>query len=116
MRRPSPGRQGIDRDGNAQPAAAITVAVQRWKTEKILKAVYLVRGSVLSISFDQPDRPNRLLDQIDQIPATRRKMVPGDFFLSLEEVSFADLSHHARRRSTRSLSRPSRPSKATSGT
>jgi len=43
-------------------------------------AVYLVCGSVLSLSFVEPhkrDRPNR--SQIHQIPATRREIVPDVF-------------------------------------
>jgi hypothetical protein len=39
-----------------------------------LEAVYLVRGSILSLSFIEPNNRIDLGDQIDQLPATRREM------------------------------------------
>ena len=42
-------------------------------------AVYLVRGSVLSLSFVEPNKRDRPLDQMNQLPATRREIVPDVF-------------------------------------
>jgi hypothetical protein len=47
-----------------------------------------MRGSVLSLSFDEPntrDRPNK---QMSQIPATRREMVPDTFGFSKVQPRF----------------------------
>ena len=54
-------------------ALIVEVGVGRGDSE----AVYLMRGSVLSLSFVVPDRPNR------QISASRREMGPDTFFFSV---------------------------------
>ena len=45
------------------------------------EAVYLVRGSVLSLSFVEPTNETDQGNQMNQIPATRREMVPGSVSL-----------------------------------
>ena len=38
-------------------------------------AVYLARGSVLSLSFVEPNKPDRPTNPMNQLPATRREML-----------------------------------------